>query len=51
MLFDSYDAATDGERAFLQSVLRDSFKDLSMKYPNLRPFADELPKAPLSPQQ
>lgn len=34
ILFDSYDAAADGERVFLLSILRDSFKDLSKKYPH-----------------
>jgi hypothetical protein len=34
ILFDSYNAATDGEKSFLLNILRDSFKDLSEKYPD-----------------
>lgn len=33
ILFDSYDAAVQGERQYLLSILRDSLKDLSKKYP------------------
>jgi hypothetical protein len=36
-MFDSYDAATDGEKSFL-SILRDSFKDLSERYPDASEF-------------
>lgn len=34
ILFDSYNAATDGEKSFLLNILRNSFKDLSEKYPD-----------------
>lgn len=34
ILFDSYDAATNGERTFLLNILRDSFHDLSKKHQN-----------------
>jgi hypothetical protein len=33
ILFDSYDAAAPSERGCLLSILRDSFRDLSKKYP------------------
>jgi hypothetical protein len=38
ILFDSYDAAIDGERRYLLTILRDSFKDLSKQYPNDQEF-------------
>lgn len=38
ILFDSYDAAINGERRYLLSILRDSFKDLSKDYPNNQEF-------------